>query len=62
MANDSKPMKHYILGLLTIVLISCNQTPSMDSMIVTGQVKGLKKGTYNIIKCNDVPKIDKLIY
>ena len=38
-------MKHYILGLLTIVLISCNQTPSMDSMIVTGQVKGLKKGT-----------------
>jgi hypothetical protein len=44
-ANDSKPMKHYILGLLTILLISCNQSPSMDSMIVSGQVKGLKKGT-----------------
>ncbi len=38
-------MKHSILGLFTITFISCNQTPSKDSMIVLGQIKGLKKGT-----------------
>lgn len=45
MANDSKPMRHSILIAFTFLFISCNQSPSKDSMVVLGQIKGLKKGT-----------------
>jgi hypothetical protein len=44
-ANDSKPMRHSILIAFTFLFISCNQSPSKDSMVVSGQIKGLKKGT-----------------
>ena len=46
-------MKKIILFFLLFVIIACNNKESETNLIVTGYIKGLKKGTLYLKKLND---------
>lgn len=46
-------MKHLLIALSLLVLIAGCSSPSADTMTLTGEIKGLKKGTLFLQKLND---------